>query len=69
VVMNLLCVSGFKPEMENLRLISDHVPTHRKPVTDEQFGEYLAGLIEGDGWITTSQPNISIAFHINDAPV
>jgi len=55
--------------MENLRLISDHVPTHTKPVTDEQFGEYLAGLIEGDGWITTSQPNISIAFHINDAPV
>jgi hypothetical protein len=47
--MNLLCVSGFKPEMENLRLISDHVSTHRKPVTDEQFGEYLAGLIEGDG--------------------
>lgn len=30
-----------------VKLIS--VPTHRKPLTDLEFGYYLAGLIEGDG--------------------
>ena len=31
-----------------LPLISEHVP-NRTDLTDEQFGHFLAGLIEGDG--------------------
>jgi Cytochrome C and Quinol oxidase polypeptide I/LAGLIDADG endonuclease len=34
---------------ENLKLISEHVPRHTRPVNDFQFGHYLAGLIDGDG--------------------
>ncbi|KAG0122325.1 homing endonuclease [Tuber indicum] len=34
---------------ENIKLISKHVTTHRKLLTDEEFGHYLAGLIDGDG--------------------
>lgn len=30
--------------------ISDHLIKHNKPKTDENFGFYLAGLIEGDGY-------------------
>jgi hypothetical protein len=30
--------------------ISDHLIKHNKPETDEEFGYYLAGLIEGDGY-------------------
>lgn len=29
--------------------ISDHMSKHVRPETDEEFGYYLAGLIEGDG--------------------
>ncbi len=35
---------------ENIKNISIHVPTYLKPLNDEQFGHYLAGLIDG-GWI------------------
>lgn len=52
---------------ENIPLISDHVPKHKKPVSDEEFASYLAGLIEGDGYISSNVPNIQISFHINDA--
>jgi len=34
---------------ENVKPISEHVPKHLKPLNDEQFGHYLAGLIDGDG--------------------
>ena len=29
---------------------SDHVPKHKSDFTDNEFGHFLAGLIEGDGW-------------------
>lgn len=47
------------------------MPTHKKPLTDKQFGEYLAGMIEGDGWIVNTKKgsNICIVFHSNDASV
>jgi hypothetical protein len=44
--------------------ISDHLNKHKKPYTDEEFGYYLAGLIEGDGYI--GENRIEIAFHIAD---
>lgn len=45
-------------------LISDHLTKHRKPLTDEDFGFYLAGLIEGDGYI--GDKIIEVAFHMDD---
>jgi len=44
--------------------ISDHLKKHTKPETDEEFGFYLAGLIEGDGYI--GDRRIEIAFHMDD---
>jgi hypothetical protein len=45
--------SDISEEINNLILlkdhISDHLIKHAKPKTDEEFGYYLAGLIEGDG--------------------
>lgn len=40
---------------ENLKNISIHNPRHLKPLNDEQFGHYLAGLIDGDGHFSTQQ--------------
>lgn len=37
---------------------------HKKPETEEEFCYYLAGLIEGDGYI--GERRIEIAFHIDD---
>lgn len=37
-----------------------------KPTTDEQFGHYLAGIIEGDGHFSTKQ-QLVIVFHSLDA--
>lgn len=34
----------------NLPTFSDHVPKHKSDFTDNEFGHFLAGLIEGDGW-------------------
>ena len=36
-------------DLNKIKLISAHVPKHLKPVTDDEFGHYLAGLIDGDG--------------------
>ena len=44
--------------------LSDHLKKHRKPETLEELGYYLAGLIEGDGYIGDSR--IEIAFHMDD---
>lgn len=45
-------------------LISDHLIKHIKPLNDTEFGYYLAGLIEGDGYI--GDKRIEIAFHMDD---
>jgi hypothetical protein len=34
---------------KEIKIISDHIPKHVKPLNDEQLGHYLAGLIDGDG--------------------
>ena len=44
--------------------ISDHVPNHKSRLTDTEFGYFLAGLIEGDGWFGKKQ--IQILFAEND---
>jgi hypothetical protein len=44
--------------------ISDHLTKHMKPKTDEEFGYYLAGLIEGDGYF--GDRRFEIAFHMDD---
>ena len=36
-------------KQERVKPISLHVPKHSIPLNDEQFGHYLAGLIDGDG--------------------
>lgn len=51
---------------ENIKPISVHVPKHLKPVSDDQFGHYLAGLIDGDGHFSSWQ-QLVIVFHSLDA--
>lgn len=57
---------------ENVKLIPVHVTTHLKPVNDDQFGHYLAGLIDGDGHFSSKQQlvlvfnslDVSLAYYI-----
>lgn len=42
----------------NLPTISEHVPTHKSDFSDDEFGNFLAGLIEGDGWFGKKQLHI-----------
>lgn len=51
---------------ERIKFISEHVPTHLKPLNNEQFGHYLAGLIDGDGHFSKQQQLI-IVFNYKDA--
>jgi hypothetical protein len=51
---------------ENVKPISVHVPKHLKPISDVQFGHYLAGLIDGDGHFSSKQ-QLVIVFHSLDA--
>lgn len=55
----------------NLPKISEHVPKHKSDFSDNEFGHFLAGLIEGDGWfgkkqlhIIFSEDDISLAYFI-----
>ena len=43
-------------------------PKHRYPQTDKQWGQFLSGLIDSDGYINApfSQPKIVICFHEKD---
>ena len=49
---------------EERKLIRKHVPTHLKPVNDD-FGHYLAGIIEGDGCFA-QKSQLSISFNSLD---
>jgi len=49
---------------EFVKLISDHIPKHQKPLNDTEFGYYLAGLIDGDGHFNAS--SLSICFYSSD---
>nr|UYR50846.1 hypothetical protein [Morchella crassipes] len=48
-----------------IKWISIHAPVHLKPKGDKEFGHYLAGLIDGNGYI--SPFSITISFNILDA--
>lgn len=50
---------------ENVKPVSVHVPKHLKPVSENQFGHYLAGLIDGDGHFSSKQ-QLVIVFHSSD---
>jgi len=51
---------------ERVQPISVHIPKHLKPVSDEQFGHYLAGLIDGNGHFSSKQ-ELVIVFDLLDA--
>jgi hypothetical protein len=50
----------------NLKKISVHVPSHIKPINNNAFGHYLAGLIDGDGHFS-NQLQLEIRFNEKDA--
>jgi hypothetical protein len=49
-----------------IKKISVHVPTHLKPINNNEFGHYLAGLIDGDGHFS-NQKQLIIVFNEQDA--
>lgn len=51
---------------ENIKPISIHTHKHKKPMTDDEFGHYLAGLIDGDGHFSKN-PQLVIVFRLDDA--
>lgn len=53
---------------EKIKPIPVHVPKHLKPISDEQFGHYLAGLIDGDGHFSSKQ-QLVIVFDILSIPL
>jgi LAGLIDADG endonuclease/LAGLIDADG-like domain len=50
---------------ENVKTISIHNSKHLKPLNDNQFGHYLAGLIDGDGHFSSKQ-QLVIVFSSSD---
>lgn len=57
------CSKAGAREYSTLRKISEHVPTPAKVanLTDNDFGYFLAGLIEGDGWFGKNELHIIFA--------
>lgn len=63
---------GFVDNYENVKIVSVSVNKHLKPISDESFGHYLAGLIDGDGHfskigqlvIVFSSPDAFLAYYI-----
>jgi hypothetical protein len=59
-------------QTENVKAISIHNTKHLKPLNDHQFGYYLAGLIDGDGYFNSKQQlvivfsssELSLAYYI-----
>lgn len=68
-VLRQYSTKSFECEGEKVNIISDHLPVYKKPVSDEEFGFYLAGLIEGDGYINNKVINITISFSNLVAPL
>jgi hypothetical protein len=58
--------NGVVVNSENVKVISNHVPKHLKPLNNEQLGYYLAGLIDGDGHFSIAQ-QLVIVFSSSDA--
>ena len=57
---------GIVVNSEHVKHISRHVPKHLKPLSNEQLGHYLAGLIDGDGHFSKAQ-QLVIVFSSPDA--
>lgn len=59
---------------ENVKAISVHSSKYLKPLSDNQFGHYLAGLIDGDGHFSSQQQlvivfnglDVSLAYYIKE---
>ena len=59
---------------EKLKTISVHNSKHLRPLSDNQFGHYLAGLIDGDGHFSSKQQliiefssaDVSLAYYIKE---
>src|SRR5271170_6121888 len=49
-----------------IKPISVHISKHKKPINDNDFGHYLAGLIDGDGHFS-KQLQLIIVFNNKDA--
>lgn len=58
--------NGVVVDSEHVKHISKHVPKHIKPLNNNQFGHYLAGLIDGDGYFSKAQ-QLVIVFSYTDA--
>lgn len=58
--------NGIVSNTENVKAISVHNSKHLKPMSDNQFGHYLAGLIDGNGHFNNKQ-QLVIIFHTLDA--
>lgn len=63
--------SGRTPSGPKLLKISEHPPLHKSDLTDDEFGYFLAGLIEGDGWfgkkelhVIFAEEDVSLAYFI-----
>ena len=50
---------------ENVKPISVHTPKHLKPINDDQFGHYLAGLIDGDGHFSSKQQLVIVFYSLD----
>lgn len=48
----------------NLPIISKHVPKLKKKLNDDEFGDFLAGLIEANGWF--GKKEFHLIFNKND---
>lgn len=57
IVVNTTSISV----VENIKSISEHLPNHLTPLNKDQFGYYLAGLIDGGGHINADK-ELVIAF-------
>nr|WCF76714.1 LAGLIDADG homing endonuclease [Porodaedalea mongolica] len=55
--------------LTNIKKVSIHVPTHLRPVNAQDFGHYLAGLIDGKGSFTLNQKgrkNLQLVIGFNE---
>lgn len=60
-----LCCPNNEAITENVKAISIHNSKHLRPLSDNQFGHYLAGLIDGDGHFSSKQ-QLVIVFSSSD---
>ena len=66
--------NGIVSRTENVKAISVHNSKHLKPISDNHFGHYLAGLIDGDGHFSSQQQlvivfsgfDVSLAYDIKE---